>query len=130
VFAVLLRWRAKDPNPPRILTLLDRALTIEDSYPLPSLLYPNPYAPWPRQDAKKHGFLVRSALFALHSLMSSSASTRLVVRTDALGATSLVNSRRGSRLAFFDSLTRRRHVQAVISRGLPDLERFTPPDLK
>jgi len=127
VFAVLLRWRAKDPNPPRILTLLDRALTIEDSYPLPSLLYPNP---WPRQDAKKHGFLVRSALFALHSLMLSSASTRLVVRTDALGATSLVNSRRGSRLAFFDSLARRRHVRAVISRGLPDLGRFTPPDLK
>jgi len=42
-----------------------------------------------------------------------------MVRTDALGATSLVNSRRGSRLAFFDSLTTRLHVRVVISRGLP-----------
>ena len=50
--------------------------------------------------------------------MSSSASIRWMVRTDALGATSLVNSQRGSRLAFFDSLTTRLRVQVVISQGL------------
>lgn len=41
-----------------------------------------------------------------------------MVRTDALGAILLVDSQRGSRLAFTDSLARRLRVRAVISRGL------------
>jgi len=39
VFVVLLRRCAKDPNPPRILTLLDRALITEDN-PFPVCLIP------------------------------------------------------------------------------------------
>jgi len=39
VFVVLLRRFVKDPNPPRILTLLDRALITEDN-PFPVCLIP------------------------------------------------------------------------------------------
>jgi len=38
-----------------------------------------------------------------------------MVRTDVLGATLLVNLQRGSRLAFFDTLTTRLRTRAVIS---------------
>jgi len=48
-----------------------------------------------------------------------------MVCTNVLGATLLVNLQRGSRLAFFDSLTTRLHVRAVISQGLPAEEVFS-----
>ena len=67
----------------------------------------------------------RNALFlALHFLMLTNAKARLMVLTEACGATSLGNSDKGRRRAFLDSLTRRRSVLVSIILCLPGMGRF------